>query len=153
LSGIDPKYLREIIMDHYQYPRNKTLKDSQEYDSRHMASESCIDDITVQAKIRNGIIEDADFDGIACTISTASTDILCELVKGKSIEQAREIIDNYRKMIDQKPYDEDILEEAVAFSTVGKQANRIKCATIGWNAMSEILDDQDHKGQEVEAHE
>ncbi len=118
-----------------------------------MASESCIDDITVQAKIRNGIIEDADFDGIACTISTASTDILCELVKGKSIEQAREIIDNYRKMIDQKPYDEDILEEAVAFSTVGKQANRIKCATIGWNAMSEILDDQDHKGQEVEAHE
>ncbi|WP_438591058.1 iron-sulfur cluster assembly scaffold protein, partial [Faecalibaculum rodentium] len=65
-------------MDHYQYPRNKKLTESQDYDSKHMASESCIDDITVQAKIKDGIIQDADFDGVACTISTASTDILCE---------------------------------------------------------------------------
>ncbi|WP_067557208.1 Fe-S cluster assembly sulfur transfer protein SufU [Faecalibaculum rodentium] len=141
MSSIDPKYLREIIMDHYQYPRNKKLTESQDYDSKHMASESCIDDITVQAKIKDGVIQDADFDGVACTISTASTDILCELVKGKTVEEAQQIIDNYRKMIDQKDYDDDILEEAIAFSTVGKQANRIKCATIGWNAMEEILDD------------
>lgn len=148
MSGIDPSYLREIIMDHYQYPRNKKLKEEAGYDSRHMASESCIDDITVQAKIEDGIIKDADFDGVACTISTASTDILCELVKGKTIPEARKIIANYRNMIDQKDYDEDVLEEAVAFSTVGKQANRIKCATIGWNAMEEILDEHEEKNHE-----
>lgn len=135
-------------MDHYQYPRNKKLTDQEGYESRHMASESCIDDITVQARIKDGIIEDADFDGVACTISTASTDILCDLLKGKSIPEARRIIADYRNMIDQKEYDEDLLEEAVAFSTVGRQANRIKCATIGWNAMEEILDQHEGAGHE-----
>ena len=145
MSQIDPSYLREIIMDHYQYPRNKKLHGGDDYASKHMASESCIDDITVQAKVKDGIIEDADFDGVACTISTASTDILCELVKGKTIEEAKKIIENYKNMVDQQPYDEDLLEEAVAFQTVGKQANRIKCATIGWNAMEEILDKEGQK--------
>lgn len=144
MSGIDPSYLREIIMDHYQYPRNKKLSQDPDYRSRHMASESCIDDITVQAKVEDGIIKDADFDGVACTISTAATDILCDLVKGKTVDQAKEIIRNYKAMVDQQPYDEDILEEAVAFQTVGKQANRIKCATIGWNALEDILEETDH---------
>ena len=37
-------------------------------------------------------------------------------------------------------YDEDLLEEAVVFQNTGRQANRIKCATIGWNGMQELID-------------
>ena len=139
MSNIDPMLMRQIIMDHYDYPRNKELTDNDGYMSRHMVSDSCIDDITVQTKISDGKIDDIRFDGVACTISTASTSIMSELLKGKTTEEAKEIMDNYFKMIDQKDYDEDILDEAIAFQNVGKQANRINCATIGWKAMSEMI--------------
>lgn len=135
----DPEILRELIMDHYQYPHNHKLTEEADYKSVHMASDSCIDDITVQSKIKDGKIEDIRFDGVACTISTASTSIMSELLKGKTTQEAKEIIDNYFKMIDQKEYDEDVLDEAIAFQNVGKQANRINCATIGWKAMREMI--------------
>lgn len=135
----DPMILRSIIMDHYEYPRNHELTEKEDYKKKHMASESCIDDIYVQAKIEDGIVEDIRFDGVACTISTASTSIMSELLKGKTTQEAKHIIENYYQMIDQKEYDEELLEEAVAFHNVGKQANRIKCATIGWKAMEELL--------------
>jgi len=135
----DPMVLRSIIMDHYEYPRNHELSDDPGYQQKHMASESCIDDITVQAKLDGDVISDIRFDGIACTISTASTSIMSELLQGKTKKEAQAIIDAYFAMVDGKAYDEDLLQEAVAFHTVGKQANRIKCATIGWNAIQAIL--------------
>lgn len=139
MPNIDPMLMRQIIMDHYDYPRNKELTKDNGYMSRHMASDSCIDDITVQTKISDGKIDDIRFDGVACTISTASTSIMSELLIGKTTEEAKEIMDNYFKMIDQKEYDEDALDEAIAFQNVGKQANRINCATIGWKAMREMI--------------
>ena len=141
----DPMILRSIIMDHYEYPRNHELTEKEDYKKKHMASESCIDDIYVQAKIEDGIVEDIRFDGVACTISTASTSIMSELLKGKTTQEAKHIIETYYQMIDQKEYDEELLEEAVAFHNVGKQANRIKCATIGWKAMEELLLESEEK--------
>lgn len=139
----NPAILREIIMDHYQYPRNHELMNQEEYRQIHMASESCIDDIYVEAKINNQMIEDVRFDGVACTLGTASTSIMSELLKGKTIAEAREIVNEYYKMIDGKEYDEDMLQEAVAFQNVGKQANRIKCATIGWKGMEELMNESE----------
>lgn len=141
--GIDPSFYREIIMDNYTYPRHKELCDDGAYCSRHMASDSCIDDITVQARFENGRIEDVRFDGEACTVSTASTSILTELVEGKTIEEAKKIIDNYFKMIHGEPFDEELLEAAVAFEGVAKQPNRIGCATIGWRALEEMIEEQE----------
>ena len=139
----DPMILRQIIMDHYEYPRNHELTKDADYKEKHMASESCIDDIYVQSKIKDGVVEDVRFDGVACTISTASTSIMSELLRGKSIEEAKEIIQNYFSMIDSKEYNEEMLEEAIAFHNVGKQANRIKCATIGWKAISELIEESE----------
>ena len=133
----DPMVLRQILMDHYEYPRNHM--------KRHMASDSCIDDIVVESKINNGIIEDIRFDGVACTIATASTSMMSELLSGQTIEEAKVIIENYHNMIDQKEYDEELLQEAVALHTVGKQANRIKCATIGWKAIEEMIHESEAK--------
>ena len=72
----NPQILREIIMDHYQYPHNHELTHSDEYLSVHMASESCIDDIHVEAKFDANKVVDVRFDGVACTIGTASTSML-----------------------------------------------------------------------------
>lgn len=138
----DPMVLRQIIMDHYEYPRNNGLKSGDAYRQIHMASESCIDDIHVQIKMKDDVIEEIRFEGVACTITTSSTSIMSELLKGKTIAEAEVIIQEYFKMIDGKEYNEEILEEAVAFQNVGKQANRIKCATIGWNAMKALLQEE-----------
>ena len=139
----DPMILREILLDHYEYPHNHKLTDNPAFRVAHMASDSCIDDIRVQAKITDGIIEDVRFDGRACTISTASTSMMTDLVKGKSIADARVIMDNYFAMIDGKEYDEDLLEEAVALQGVSKQANRIRCATIGWRGLKQLIEESE----------
>ena len=135
-----PELIREVIMDHYEYPRNKGLKHDDSYISINLDSESCIDNIDLEVKIENGIIEDICFDGVSCTISTASTSIMSELLKNKSIEEARVIIDNYLAMLYGKEYDEELLEEANAFVNTSKQANRIKCATLSWNGIKEIIE-------------
>ena len=135
----DPMVLRQLIMDHYQYPRNRGLSTDIGYQQVHMDSESCIDDIMVQAKIEDGTLVDIRFDGIACTISTASTSMMSELLKGKKISEAKMIIDEYFKMIENESHDKELL----AFSNVYKQPNRIKCATIGWNAIKTLIDKGD----------
>ncbi len=141
-----PDILREIIMDHYQYPRNHTLvENNPNYQTKHMASDSCIDDIYVQSDIEDGVIKDIRFNGEACTISTSSTSVMSELLKGKTIEEAKNIIQNYFNMVDGKPYDADLLEEAVIMKNVYKQPNRIKCATTGWHAMDEMIKESEGK--------
>ena len=136
----NPELIREVIMDHYEYPRNKKLKNDPEYTRVNLDSESCIDNIDLEVKIENGIIKDICFDGVACTISTASTSIMSELLKDKSVEEAKVIIDNYLAMLHGESYNEDLLEEANAFVNTSKQANRIKCATLSWNGLKNILD-------------
>lgn len=136
---LDALTIKQIIMDHYEYPRNKGLKSLKGYKQVHQAAESCIDDIKVELKMEGDKIADIVFDGKACTISTASTSMMTELVKGKTLEEAYKIIEAYEKMIYLEDYDENLLEEANVFSNVGKQANRISCAMIGWNALKELL--------------
>ena len=136
----DPMMIRQVILDHYQYPRNKGLTNDFRYGKVRMNSESCVDDINVEMLVEDGVIKDIKFDGIACTISTASTSIMSELLKNKTVEEATNIINNYMNMIDEKEYDEDLLEEAGAFKNTYKQANRIKCATIGWRGVQELLE-------------
>ena len=139
---------RELLLDHYQYPHNHELSQDESYLSKHMSSASCIDDITVQVDIRDNIIQDVRFDGVACTISTASTSIMSDLLKGKTVEEAEKIIGEYNKMINNEEYDDELLQEANAFQNVYKQANRIKCATIGWDAMQELIERNKNNVQE-----
>ena len=136
---LDDDLKRTILLDHYQNPRNKGLVDDERYHLVHNASDSCIDDIKVQMLMEDGIIRDVRFDGVGCTICYASTSIMSELIMGKTKEEALHIIDEYYRMIDEKEYDEDLLEEANAFNTRSKQANRIKCGTIGIHAMEELI--------------
>ena len=92
--------------------------------------------------VENGKITDACFDGVACTISTSSTDIMCDLLRGKEINEGRKIIDAFFKMMHEEEFDAELLDEAIVFINTSKQAARIRCATIGWNAAEEILKDK-----------
>lgn len=138
--SINPEMMREIIMDHYSMPRHKSEPiNNGEYQSIHMDSVSCIDNIVVYVKINENMIVDACFDGVACAISTASTDILCDLIINKSKEEANYILNQYLNMIYEKEYDETVLDEAIVFMNTSKQAARIKCATIGLNGIKELI--------------
>ncbi len=131
--------MRAIIMDHYSNPLNKHDPLDESYEKMHMHSDNCIDDLDVWVKFENGLVSDACFNGVGCTISTASTDIMCDLIKGKNKEEVEDIVKQYMLMMEEEPYNEDLLEEANAFKNTSKQAARIRCATIGFRAVDEII--------------
>lgn len=134
---------REIILDHYSSPNNKKDINDESYKKIRMDSDSCIDDITIYLKIENKIIKDAAWNGVACAISSASTDIFCDLIKEKSEEEALHLIEEYKNMIFEKEYEEEILDELNAFSNTHKQAARIKCATIGCEGIKKIINGEE----------
>lgn len=138
--SLSQEMMREIIMDHYSNPRNYREEKDESYHTVFMDSTSCIDKIYVQAKIENDVLVDVCWHGVGCAIAKSSTSIMSELLLGKTIEEANEIISNYLAMIQEKEYDPDILEEAIVFMNTSRQAARIKCATIGWNGMTQILE-------------
>ena len=139
----DPQLLREIIMDHYEHPRNRGLVDDDEYKKVNMNSDTCIDDLDIQVKFDGDQIVDVRYDGEACAICTSSTSIMSQLVKGKSKAEAKKIIENYMNMIYEKDYDVELLDEAIAFKNTHKQANRIKCATLGWNGLIKLIEESE----------
>jgi nitrogen fixation NifU-like protein len=136
---IDATMMRQVIMDHYEHPRNKRIPNSQEYLSVHLDTIGCVDDIHVALKWQGDKIEDVLFHGVACTISTASTSIMTELLVNKSKQEALYIIDQYIKMIHEIPYDDSVLGDAMVFKNTYKQAARIKCATLGWVGAQQLI--------------
>lgn len=131
--------MRSIIMDHYSNPLHKHDPSNENYVSIHEHSENCIDDINVFLLFENDIVKDACFNGVGCTITTSSTDIMCELLIGKNKKDAEYIIEQYNHMIHEEPFDDNVLDEAIVFINTSKQAARIRCATIGWNAAKNLL--------------
>lgn len=140
--SLSPDMMRAIIMDHNSNPTHKHKPTSDGYTKIHMHSDNCIDDIDVYLKIENNKVIDCCFDGVGCTIATSSTDIMCDLLIDKSINEARYIIEQYNHMIHEEEFDEDALEEAIVFINTSKQAARIRCATIGFRAAEELLKDK-----------
>lgn len=134
--------MRAVIMDHASNPTNKHLPATDGYEKVHMHSDNCIDDLDIYLKVENEIVIDACFEGVACTISLSSTDIMCDLIKGKNKVEALYMIDQYHHMMHEEQFDESVLEEAIVFINTSKQAARIRCATIGWNGAETILKEE-----------
>ena len=134
--------MRSIIMDHSSNPTNKHLPNGEGYEKVHMHSDNCIDDLDIYFKVVDNKIVDACFEGVACTISLSRTDIMCDLIKNKTSEGAKYMINQYFKMMHEEDFDADVLEDAIVFINTSKQAARIRCATIGWNAANTLLEDK-----------
>ncbi len=126
---------RQVIMDHYKNPRNKGLKG---YPHIHLKNPSCGDDITIEADISEGIVKEVRHEGKGCSICCSSASVLTEVVKGKSVEEAKEMVEAYFKMM-RGEGSSDELEEALVYEGVSKFPARIKCATISWKAFERLL--------------
>lgn len=136
---MDTELKREVILDNYNNPYHKGLKNESGYKKANTNNESCIDDIDIELKIENGIIKDANFDGEACAISTSATSIFLRKIIGKSIDEVKKLIENYEHLINEEEYDEDLLGELMAYDTIYMQPNRKHCALLPVDTINKIL--------------
>lgn len=139
---MDSNLRREIILDNYQDPTNRGLIEDNSYLKVNTNSESCIDNLDFMMKLEDGVVKDIRFDGEACAISTSASSIMIRSLIGKSKEEALEIIDNYRKMINEEDYDSSILGELNVYDEICKQPNRKNCALLPSVAISEMIGDK-----------
>ena len=140
---MDKDLKRTIILDNYQNPNNKKVS-GEDYIKINTRNVSCIDNLDIYLKVKDNIIEDASFEGEACVISISSTNILINLLIGKTKEEGINIIDNYLKMINEEEYDKEVLKELMVFDDTSKQPSRIKCATLSANGIKNFLQEENH---------
>ena len=130
---------REIILDNYQNPMNRGLVSDNDYVKFNTNSESCIDNLDFMMKISDDNIVDIRFDGEACAISTSATSIMIRSLVGKTVKEAINILENYKKMINEEEYDRDLLGELNVYDEVCKQPNRKGCALIPYRGVVGLL--------------
>lgn len=131
----------ELIMEHSMNSYNKKkLKEADLCDIGH--NPNCGDEITLEVKMNGNIIEDMAFSGHGCAISQASTSIMIDTLKGKTIEEAKEIIKTFISMIKREENDEknlEKLEDAIAFKNVSNMPARVKCALLAWHTLDDMI--------------
>ena len=132
----------EVITEHSRCQENK----------HHLAcatcalkghNPSCGDEITLELKVEDGIVKDAAFTGAGCAISQASTDIMIDLMRGKTVEEARGLTDKFMAMIKREITSEEELadlEEAIALKNISHMPARVKCAMLAWRTLKEALE-------------
>ncbi len=137
---------QDIILEHGKSPRNfgKCI------DHNHRAkghNPLCGDQVEVYLKLnKNKLVEKLTFEGSGCAISMASTSIMTELIKGKSFEIAKNIIDDFLNMIKNgseiktKELNEEQKTKIMSLSGVKQYPMRVKCATLSWHTLISAFD-------------
>ena len=137
---------QDIILEHGKNPRN--LGKCKGYS--HEASgynPLCGDKVHVYLKLDNKKkVESLTFEGDGCAISLASASIMTELVKGKSFNEAKDIMNAFLNMIkntseiQSKHLDEDQKTKLMSLSGVKQFPMRVKCATLSWHTLVSALE-------------
>jgi len=145
---------QDIILEHGKSPRNFGI--CKEF--THQAegyNPLCGDKVHIYLKLnKEKKVENLTFEGSGCAISMASTSIMTELVKDKSLEDAQTIIVDFFNMIkntqkiNSKNLDEDQKIKIMSLSGVKKYPMRVKCATLAWHTLTSALE---NKKKEVNA--
>lgn len=136
--GMEDLY-REVILDHYRSPRNKGLPDDP-HASCHLHNPLCGDELTLALVVDGDVIRDARFVGQGCSISQASASMMTEAIKGKTVAEARAIMDRFaRLMRGEIPPEEADLGDLEALAGVSRFPARVKCALLAWEALDKDL--------------
>ena len=132
---------QEVILDHYKRPLNKSLKGNPTVQVHHVNT-SCGDEITLNLHTDGTLVSEVSWDGVGCSISQASTSVVSDLIRGRTISEALTIIEALQAMIQSKGTDsgdEELLGDGVAFAGVSKFPARVKCALLGWMAVKDAI--------------
>jgi nitrogen fixation NifU-like protein len=132
-------FYKEIVLDHYQRPRNRGElpgADIEEY----LNNPLCGDEVTVYANLRDGELAEVAFTGRGCSISQASASMLAERLQSMSYEEAEDEIQAFLEMMRTEENEE--LGDLVALKGIIQTPNRIRCATLAWDAFRQGLEDR-----------
>ncbi len=144
---------REIILDHYRSPRNRGELESPPARRAEGFNPLCGDEVVVTVALDGDLVSDIKIGGSGCSISQSSASLMSAAVKGKTLEQAREVIGTFKSMMtvhedalesghaEPEPIDLKKMGELAALQNVVKFPVRIKCATLAWNTLTQALDE------------
>ncbi|MDF2646610.1 MAG: system FeS assembly protein NifU family [Paenibacillus sp.] len=139
---------RQIVMDHYNYPRNYGKLDHPEVIRIPYKNPTCGDAMILYAHIDQGVISEIKFEGSGCSISMASCSMMTMAVREQSVEEAHLMVNQFELMIKSgitlnHPY----FQDAVSLAGVHSLRGRHNCALMGWQALTRSL--QQHEDQHV----
>ncbi len=131
---------QELILEHYRHPRNQGELPEADVDIR-MNNPTCGDDVHLQLHVEGGTIRDVKFTGTGCSISQASISMMTQLLAGRTPEEARGLAERFTEMMrgDAEAARDRSLGDLRALSGVSAYPVRVKCALLGWNALTEGL--------------
>ena len=130
---------KEIVLDHFRRPRNKGELEGADGVQR-VFNPLCGDEVTVYANLRDGGLAEVAFTGRGCAISQASASMLAESLEGKDLGEAEAEIAAFMEMMRGTEENEE-LGELAALKAIIQAPNRIRCATLAWEAMRRGLED------------
>jgi nitrogen fixation NifU-like protein len=137
ISDLSDLY-QEVVIDHSRKPRNfRRLPDANRTAQGH--NPLCGDRITVDLKVQQDQLEDLGFQGVGCAICTASASLMTESVKGKSVDEAERLFENFHDLITTDKPAGDSLGKLAVFSGVREYPVRAKCATLAWHTLRAAL--------------
>lgn len=103
---------------------------------------SCGDELTLQLRIEDGVIEEASFVGSGCAVSQASADMMADLITGETVEEAKRLVRLFLGMIKGEPLtdeDREDLDEAAELESISRMPARVKCAELAWRTLEKLL--------------
>jgi nitrogen fixation NifU-like protein len=131
---------QEIILDHNKRPRNCYALDcpNRTADGHNPL---CGDTVRVYLRIEDGIIEEVSFQGHGCAICTASSSLMTESVKGKTVEEAMHLFDGFHHMLTGVAEEQGLeLGKLTVFEGVREYPVRVKCATLAWHTLKAAVE-------------
>ena len=140
---------QEIILEHGKNPRNLGKPENFNKDAKGN-NPLCGDNVHVYLKLNEQRkVEDISFEGSGCAISMASASIMTDLIKGKSDNEAKEIIEDFLGMIKENPelknniLKEDDKTKLMCLSGVKQYPMRVKCATLSWHTLVSAMENDE----------
>ena len=130
-------FYKEIVLDHFERPRNRGQLENADFEE-HLNNPLCGDEVTVYAKLQDGRIAETRFTGRGCSISQASASMLTERLTDRSREEAEAEIGAFLEMMRTEENEE--LGELAALKGIVQTPNRIRCATLAWDAFRQGLE-------------
>ena len=135
---------QNIIMDNVYDKYNYKILENSIY--KKGINHNCGDELTIYIIYddNNNIIKNISYHGEGCYISKASTNIMCNLIKGKTKKEAMEYIKIFLKMImgdSISKEDMNLLKDAKALQNIANIPYRVKCATLAWNTLKQIIEE------------
>ncbi|MDO4662548.1 MAG: SUF system NifU family Fe-S cluster assembly protein [Tissierellia bacterium] len=131
----------QVILEHSRNQDNK--RELEDYDIKEPGhNPSCGDEIELELKLDGDVIKDAAFVGHGCAISQASTSIMCDEIKGKTLEEAKEMAEIFIGMIKREDVSEEDLEklgDGAALQNISNMPSRVKCALLAWHTLDDVI--------------